>query len=73
MLKMATNALVSPTSLSVQKPNSMEHQVNSKRSTGIIVECPKCNEYIGVIPTNGRTEFPCPYCGTEGYLDVVVS
>jgi hypothetical protein len=35
----------------------------------MVVECPKCSEFIGVLPTKTHLEFPCPYCGILGYVN----
>ncbi len=54
--------------LNITSANSILSPSYLKKPKTIIVKCPRCEEYIGVIPTNGKTEFPCPYCGIEGYV-----
>jgi len=36
----------------------------------IYVECPQCNQHYGLISNQKRLEFPCPFCGIEGYMRV---
>jgi predicted RNA-binding Zn-ribbon protein involved in translation (DUF1610 family) len=54
--------------LNITSTNVILPLKSTKKPNTIIVKCPSCGEYIGVIPTNGKTEFPCPYCGVEGYI-----
>lgn len=45
------------------KPTSVQNQPDA-----YLIECPRCNEYIGVIPSQNNSEFPCPYCGIQGFV-----
>lgn len=35
-------------------------------------ECPKCDEWIEILPTTQRDDFKCPWCGQRLRLDVDV-
>ena len=68
LLRIATHAILSPGISRSRKPKFKKSQLELKEPTAVVVECPKCSEFIGVIPTNGDAEFPCPYCGINGHL-----
>ena len=68
LLRMATNTIISPIGYRTSNDDSKKSLPVTESKNGIIVECPECCRYIGVIPVDTHAEFPCPYCGTEGYL-----
>ena len=36
----------------------------------VVIECPKCNHHMAFKPEKGLLEFPCPYCGVEGFIQI---
>ena len=57
IVNLATHSMIAPFNKSLkQKP--------------IIIECPKCNHRMTIKPTNRHLEFPCSYCGIEGFVDI---
>jgi hypothetical protein len=55
--------------INIASSTSILPKISAKKPITFIVECPNCFEFMGVIPTNGKTEFPCPFCGIEGYIE----
>jgi hypothetical protein len=43
----------------------------SRRKKEVIyIECPQCNQHYGLISNQKRLEFPCPFCGIEGFMEL---
>jgi hypothetical protein len=58
LLNMAAGTMVS-TDITVKKPDKM------------LVECPSCNKFFGVISVSKKNEVPCPHCGVVGIVNII--
>jgi ribosomal protein S27E len=58
ILNMATNAILKP------KPI-----MTSDMPEKLLIECPNCDGYFGVITPKAHTEVPCPHCGILGFVN----
>lgn len=57
LLNLATESII---------PSSIR---KGKRNT-ILIECPNCNERMRIIARDDKLEFPCPFCGVSGYMEL---
>jgi len=60
MLNMAAGTMVS------------SHMLTGKPEK-VLVECPGCNKFFGVISVSEKNEIPCPHCGIIGTVNLVTN
>jgi hypothetical protein len=58
ILNMATNAILKPIPV---KTSDLPEK--------LLIECPKCYGYFGVITAETHAEVPCPHCGVLGFVN----
>ena len=41
-----------------------------KKNDSVLIECPNCTERMRIITRDYNLEFPCPFCGVSGYMEI---
>jgi hypothetical protein len=56
--------------LNLAADSIMPSATKRKNNDTLLIECPKCTERMRILTSDDKLEFPCPFCGVSGYMEI---